>query len=180
MTAVSTTVTDSNNMIYDEIIISSGTFKEFGSAPAVLGSSIGIVAFDNDTGLCRVMASGDIGDLVSDHRPVYARFRIDMGDDDGPGSSVENEPVQNNIRAANYPNPFNPSTIISFYTPETANVNLTVYNVTGQKVAAIIDKTMNAGNYSVVWDAKGMSSGIYFYTVESMGKKVCGKMLLMK
>lgn len=91
---------------------------------------------------------------------------------------------------ANYPNPFNPSTTISFSLPEAAEVRLAVYNTLGQEVAVLADGSLGAGWHSVVWDASRsagapVSSGVYFYRMTASG--ISGKtfssmqkMVLMK
>jgi len=112
----------------------------------------------------------------------YPSFRIltDVRKEIDNSVLVENEmPSSFHLNPA-YPNPFNPSTTIIFSIPETSYVKLSVYNITGQKIATLADKKMSAGYYSVVWNAYGMSSGTYFFTLESMGKKQTGKMLLLK
>lgn len=69
----------------------------------------------------------------------------------------------------NYPNPFNPTTTISFTIPETAGVNLNVINLLGEKVANLISSELEAGNHSVNFNAKGLSSGLYLYTISVVG-----------
>ena len=61
----------------------------------------------------------------------------------------------------NYPNPFNPNTVISFDLPAPSNVNLTVFNVLGQKVTTLIDEPLAAGTHDVNWDASGNLSLIH-------------------
>lgn len=86
---------------------------------------------------------------------------------------------------ANYPNPFNPSTVISFSTPTSGKVILVVYDIIGSKVRTLLSERMNAGTHSVVWDGRDdsgvrVSSGVYLARLES-GKAVSTrKMLLMK
>ncbi len=80
----------------------------------------------------------------------------------------------------NYPNPFNPSTTILFDLPIAEKVAISVYNITGQKVATLIDKQMQAGSGKVVWNAEGFTSGMYFYTIKSASFSKTKKMILMK
>jgi len=63
----------------------------------------------------------------------------------------------------NFPNPFNPSTMINYQLPVNNDVKLEVYNNLGKNVATLVDENQQAGNYSVNFDATGLSSGIYFY-----------------
>jgi len=80
----------------------------------------------------------------------------------------------------NYPNPFNPSTTISFSIPTAGNVNLSVYDMLGQKVATLISGAQNAGDYKVNWNAAGFSSGIYLYRLVTGFKVISKKMTLLK
>ena len=67
----------------------------------------------------------------------------------------------------NYPNPFNPSTTIRFLIPEQQNIRLSVYNLLGQRVRTLIDEEMKAGRHSVVFNAAGLASGVYFYRIQT-------------
>lgn len=80
----------------------------------------------------------------------------------------------------NYPNPFNPSTTIRFTLPQYGQVSLDVYNVSGQKVATLVDQKMDAGTHRVVFDGAGLASGVYFYRFVSAEYSKTGKMLLIK
>ncbi|NOY88453.1 MAG: T9SS type A sorting domain-containing protein, partial [FCB group bacterium] len=96
-------------------------------------------------------------------------------------SSVSGEGVPESYALyQNYPNPFNPSTQISFDLPVTSYVNLTIYNVLGQKVITLIDKNMDAGRHEVEWDASNNSSGIYFYRISAENFSQTKKMLMLK
>jgi len=82
--------------------------------------------------------------------------------------------------AQNYPNPFNPVTTIKFSLARKRQVNLTVFNSIGQKVATLISARMEAGSYKVTWDASNVPSGLYLYTMETDNQKLTRKMMLIK
>ena len=67
----------------------------------------------------------------------------------------------------NYPNPFNPTTTISYYLPKNANIKLNVYNVLGQKVAELINGYQTEGKHHIEFDAGKLSSGVYFYKLQT-------------
>lgn len=80
----------------------------------------------------------------------------------------------------NFPNPFNPATIISFYLPEAEEVRLSIFNIVGQPVAVIAEGMMSAGEHQFEWDATDKPSGMYIYQLE-VGKSVMTrKMTLVK
>ncbi len=80
----------------------------------------------------------------------------------------------------NYPNPFNSVTTIEFYIPETMSVSLSVYNLFGQKVSALLNKELQAGNHKVEFEADGLSSGTYYYTLEAAAFSETKRMMLTK
>ena len=83
---------------------------------------------------------------------------------------IESEVPNKFFLAQNYPNPFNPSTTINFAVPVQSDVKIVIYNVLGEIVKTIIDKKMNAGSYSVSFNAGNtLSSGIYFYNINAAG-----------
>ncbi len=85
------------------------------------------------------------------------------------------------VLGQNYPNPFNPSTTISFSITRAARVTLKIYNILGQDVATLMDRSQNAGSYSVVFDAGKLASGVYLYRLTtSDGIRAARKMLLLK
>ncbi len=67
----------------------------------------------------------------------------------------------------NYPNPFNPTTTISYQVPVTSTVTLTVYNLLGQQVDALVHQQIGSGVHSVEWNAAGVTSGVYFCRMEA-------------
>ncbi len=80
----------------------------------------------------------------------------------------------------NYPNPFNPSTTINFGLPKEAQVQITVYNILGQKAAVLVDENMKAGNHQVVFTGARFASGMYIYVMRAGDKVFKEKMLLLK
>ncbi len=98
-------------------------------------------------------------------------------------TSVEsNKPlkVDDFYLSQNYPNPFNPSTSIEYSIPSNEYVSLKVYDILGREIAVLVNQHMNAGNYSVNFNASNLSSGIYFYTLTSGNQNLTRKMLLLR
>ena len=81
---------------------------------------------------------------------------------------------------SNYPNPFNPATVIRYTIGQTDKVVLKVYNCYGQEVKSLIDEIQTPSEYSVKFDGTGLSSGVYFYRIRAGNFSSTGKMMLMK
>jgi hypothetical protein len=80
----------------------------------------------------------------------------------------------------NYPNPFNPKTIINYELPITNDVDLSIYNMLGQKVATLFSEKKNAGYHQVEWDATDYASGIYYYRIQAGDFHDVKKMILIR
>ncbi len=80
----------------------------------------------------------------------------------------------------NYPNPFNPTTNIKFSITENSFVTLKVYNILGQEVATLVNKEMAKGTYTMKFDAKNLTSGLYIYKLQAGNYSSSKKMMLLK
>jgi hypothetical protein len=94
-------------------------------------------------------------------------------------------PAQTLLLEQNVPNPFNPTTTISFVVPSTSRTTVTVYDVSGAVVKTLVDAVLDAGRRTVVWDGTNASghtagSGTYFYRLVTDNKSTTRKMLLLK
>ena len=104
----------------------------------------------------------------------------------GSETLVENEIIPIKMELSNYPNPFNPTTTISFSIQEASKVDLSIYNIKGQKIKSLISDQIITGEHSIVWngeDASGkkVGSGVYLYKLNVNGKtKAMKKCLLLK
>ena len=90
------------------------------------------------------------------------------------------------VDLSNYPNPFNPSTTINFSIKNDSNVELSIYNLKGQKIKILVQDEFNSGDHSIMWDGddesnKPVSSGVYYYQLQ-VGNEiiVTEKCLLLK
>ncbi|MBU0561538.1 MAG: T9SS type A sorting domain-containing protein [Bacteroidetes bacterium] len=97
----------------------------------------------------------------------------------------ENEEIPHSFALEqNYPNPFNPSTTISYSVPNgnisNVDVSLKVFDILGREIASLVNTQQKAGNYTVVFDAKALSSGVYVYILKVGALSKSRKMLLLK
>lgn len=122
------------------------------------------------TDVIKVIVSNDYIDTEKIWN-VYVEPLTDINQNSNPVSYELNQ---------NYPNPFNPSTAISFSIPENRFVNLTVYNLIGQKVATLVNETLPPGNYTKFFDASGFTSGIYIAKINAGNYSKAIKMTLVK
>jgi len=79
-----------------------------------------------------------------------------------------------------YPNPFNPATVIKYQVTEDSRVIVKVFDISGRRITTLVDGIRDAGQHEVIFDASGLSSGIYLYTLDAGTYHASGKMVLMK
>jgi hypothetical protein len=78
------------------------------------------------------------------------------------------------------PNPFNPTTTMSFVLPEVSRVTLKVYDLKGSVVATLVDGVREAGQHQVTFDGSNLASGVYFYNLQAGNTNLTGKLMLLK
>ncbi|MDP2303901.1 MAG: T9SS type A sorting domain-containing protein [Ignavibacteria bacterium] len=108
-----------------------------------------------------------------------ATVNVKGGEIEKKGSSEGFTLIEFNLNQ-NFPNPFNPTTVISYSVAENSFVSLKVYDVLGNEISELVNTVKEPGNYSASFDASHLSSGIYFYTLKANGYSITKKMLLAK
>lgn len=193
--------------ISDGTYIVSGTTRSFGDPAGDIyllkldssGNVIwsGTYGSANDDRGWSVQQTGDGNYVVSGYTGSTGSADVYLLKIAGEGTGIENSDIlQEKIAISNYPNPFNPSTTISFNltTESTENTELIIYNLKGQKIRTFnchpepFDKLRTdsvEGQSSIIWDGKddngnNVSSGIYFYKIQSGNFSSTKKMILMK
>jgi hypothetical protein len=137
---------------FDWIVISNKTMVNLEKKPIETSSN-------NAQYQVAVGTSDFINDIKADYKSVPGNFKL----------------------AKNYPNPFNPSTFINFELPFTNEVDLSIYNLLGQKVVTLISERKEAGYHQFEWDASGYASGVYYYRLStSAGFVQTKKLVLLK
>ncbi|OQY29267.1 MAG: hypothetical protein B6244_04600 [Candidatus Cloacimonetes bacterium 4572_55] len=171
--------------------------------PEVDYDDMGVPGLDQEAGF-----SGSSGDWVfsefdlTDYIGWVVMIRIRFGSDAGVSkagwfvdnlyigqpNAIEDEQetaISRYSLAQNSPNPFNPTTAISFQIPKKEPVELTVYNTVGQQVKTLVDKTMDSGAHVVRWNGTNdsglpVSSGVYFYRLKTASFDYARRMVLLK
>jgi len=133
----------------------------------VLDNSVinGITTSQNTTpALADLDNDGDFDLIVGNYGGTFNYYRnnspVNIKNDDIP------IPVNFEL-SQNYPNPFNPSTIISYAIPTANHVKIIVYNSIGQIISTLVNEYKQAGSYNLTFDASSLTSGIYFYRIET-------------
>lgn len=169
----------------------------------IYGLGAGIVPSNAEIKMIAVVAGGfnwGGGDSAPDNSDIdgnagpdslvnLAKISFDVNGDGIPDPTIfiseVNENGGNKIPAdfklfANYPNPFNPSTTISFALPKPTNVKIAVYDMLGREIATLVDNFINAGYHNVRFDASNLASGVYLYSIKTDYNFAVRKMMLLK
>lgn len=126
----------------------------------------------------------DIDGFVSDPsnkviKPVnYMPPKIESPE--SPGEMIAEATPKEFTLTQNYPNPFNPTTTIHFTLPQSGVVSLKVFDMLGREVETLVNEYRSAGAHQVNFNTSSLTSGVYFYRLESAGKTAIQKMLLLK
>lgn len=133
-------------------------------------------------------ASNPMSDIADEQPSVYlassggseARFELLITTSGVDGLTELGATPEDFILAQNYPNPFNPITQISYHLPQTSEVLLEVYDLTGRSVATLVDEQMAAGRHTIGFDATGLSSGVYIYRLQVGSQIISRKLTVVK
>ncbi len=134
-------------------------------------------------------SQNDYGSYIQDNSPntggdlMYTSLDIKF-----PAAGVDDEAVISehaNILKKNYPNPFNPETVIEFSLARASEISLTIYNTKGQKVRSLLNEHRAVGDHQVIWDGRdergrNMPSGVYLYRLVTGEEALTRKMMILK
>ncbi len=162
-------------------------------------ANTGYVSGNSTTAICRTTDGGNSWSYQNAHTITLGKIHVSAGDTvyvlggntailRAVGSQITGIGYSGNIipdsyiLKQNYPNPFNPVTKIEFSLPEASKIDLVVYDINGRIVKSLIKgDELNAGIFSVTFDAAGLSTGVYFYSLRSNNVNVeTKKMILIK
>jgi hypothetical protein len=148
----------------------------------VVRADLGAATQEDSTAVDLRIASADMNGFTTDYivSPAFA-----VGDWDTATATGVTPPGNQNIPgqfalAQNFPNPFNPSTIIRYGLPARSRVKLTVFNTLGQQVRALVNESQEAGSYEVRFDATGLASGMYFYRLQAGDFMATKRLLILR
>jgi len=182
-TVVGLAVLDINGQPPDEILIAHTN----GTIEAINGMTFDTVAISDPLPPISFFAFGDVTEdampeiCISDGDSL---FLYGFGPT-GVEEQKKEDLASRFILQQNFPNPFNPQTTIRYYLPQSSDVNLSIYNVMGQKVKTLVSDFQSQGFQSVTWDGTDkngteVASGIYFYRIKTDYSQETRKMVLMK
>lgn len=148
--------------------------------PTVEDIEISTTSMDNPSHDLMFVYSDENQNLVG-LQPEIANISVALSEIGGSSSML---PTSYDLKQ-NAPNPFNPTTVLSYDLPKASQVSLEVYNVLGQNVKTLVDQFQEAGTNSVMWDGTDnggsqVASGLYFYRLTADGFQATKKMMMLK
>jgi hypothetical protein len=142
-----------------------------------IDQSIDISSFTGNKILLRFRLSSDVGE---ERDGWYIDDITVLGYHSEPSNVEEQSLPYPFALKQNYPNPFNPSTQIGFSIPENSNVNLSVYDILGKNIAVIVNQHLEKGTHTVNFNARQLSTGIYFYRLTAGSYSAVKRMTILK
>jgi len=125
-----------------------------------------------------ILKDSSLSVLLSDEgvisKPYYPESKIFTS----VGTRFKNSQTDFKL-SQNYPNPFNPTTTINYQLSKIALVDISIFNLVGEKVVTLVSEERRAGNYKVAWDGSSYASGIYIYKLKSGFSERSRKMILL-
>ena len=174
-------------VVGDEALLSWSTASEINNKGFSIEKSLDGVSFKEISFVAGIGTTNEIhyyqySDKLEGKSVYYRLKQVDFD-----GSYIYTSTVKANSEvpvefslAQNFPNPFNPSTTISYSIPQSGNVVLKIYNITGVEIATLVNENKEQGTYTFELDASAFASGVYIYTLQSGSNILSRKMTLIK
>jgi len=162
-------------------LVDTASYDAYDQSYCIATGPFNIAPGASDTACFVMMGGRDVGALQSAVLSARARYRQATPVDD---NGEPNLPSAFELQQ-NFPNPFNPETVISYTLQHVGQVSVTVYNLLGRQIATLVDERQNAGTYSLTWDGRDhdgrpVASGVYFYQLKAGNIAQTKKMILLK
>ena len=156
-----------------------GTFDADGDALEVVSVSGGKYGIITDLGGGLVNYRPTVSEVATD--TIYYKVRDSRGAMAAGEVTVRIEEIPANYELhQNYPNPFNPSTTIAFTLPERSQVTIEIFDISGRRVAGLLNETRDAGHHEISFDASSLATAVYLYRMRAGAFTSYRKMLLLK
>lgn len=161
--------------LYDDLTLQEDVTLESGSNLTIESES-GTVTIAAASGTVTIGGPGGASKIAGGNNSGN-----DGSGDDGTGDTEDPQTVPEQFTLSNnYPNPFNPTTVISYQLPEASQVTLRVFDMLGREVAILVNGRVSAGEHEVQFDASNLSSGLYIYRLQAGEFIQTKKMMLIK
>ena len=173
-------LTGTGNIDANPLFIANDSLYHLSNASPCIGTGISFASVGG------VALNAPLFDYFNTPRPRAAGSKPDMGavenDLSSPISFVKDiaELPTSFALEQNYPNPFNPTTTIHYSLPSSAKVKLTIHDILGREIVTLVNEEQSAGWKEVLWNAKDVSSGIYFYKLQAGNFVETKKMIVVK
>jgi len=124
----------------------------------------------------------------TDHEATFGSYAYRLKQLDNEGTFKYSETVEVTVGQVpndyslnqNFPNPFNPSTTITYVIPKTSFVRISVYDILGKELKVVVNAEKNPGHYAIIFNAKELAGGIYYYSIKAGEFSQSKKMILLK